>query len=122
MPQPPQAPQQRTIHRWEPLPPKPRDIIIERWLPYKFLSKPEVKVIPAAPYNPQPVEDLIITHIPQPPHIIHQIDKKSRPEDPIAYRQRHGRTLLQQKEIEARLFEELRAQRASEYIVSHSVT
>ena len=123
MPRPPTPPAQRIIHTWKPLPSKPRDIIVERWLPYKFSKPSHFVVEPAPPYKPHPVRNVIITHSPQAACITHLIDKDPRPipNIPETYTRQHGPTLLCEQELMARLFGELSATCANEDIVSHAV-
>lgn len=54
------------IERLPPLPPKPRDIIIERWLPYEILNRKR-KVIVQRAQKPNkehpPPKNIIITYV-----------------------------------------------------------
>lgn len=54
------------IERLPPLPPKPRDIIIERWLPYEIVNQKRKVVVERVQKNnkefPQP-KNVIITFV-----------------------------------------------------------
>jgi hypothetical protein len=119
---PPPPPPRQVIKHICQRPPKPRDIIIERWLPYKFLPPRRFFVERATPPVTPSLHNVNIIHEPQAVNIEHQIEVlPSIQTDPEAYRQQHGNTLLREQELNNRLFATLRAQRADEDIVSHSV-
>ncbi|CAF3748870.1 unnamed protein product [Rotaria sp. Silwood1] len=107
-------------HRYMPAPPLPRDIFIDRWLPHKRSRPSNLRVIPAPPFNPEPVQDEIITHHYAPARVQHEIHKDTqlKPENPYTYEQQPTGTLLEKYELQHTLFDELTRQGAARVIVS----
>ncbi len=121
MPSPPAPPAQRIRHIHNPPPAKPRDIIIERWLPYKRqpLDPHAKKIIHPPPYNPQPLRNVIIQHIHPRPLINRQIQKDNpRREDPEIYKRQYGSTLIHRENLLPTVLNVLFQQHVSEDIVS----
>ncbi len=118
---PPRPPAQRISHIYNPPPAKPRDIIIERWLPYKRqLPDPHAKkIIHPPPYNPQPLRDVIIQHIHPKPLIDHHIQKgKPQREDPEIYQRKYGSSLIHKENLLRTVSDVLSQHHVSEDIVS----
>ncbi|CAF1106585.1 unnamed protein product [Rotaria magnacalcarata] len=64
VPPPKQAPQQIIIHRYADLPPKPRPIVVEQWLPFKPAPKRIIKhSLPReAVQTPQPPHNILVSY------------------------------------------------------------
>ncbi|CAF1414673.1 unnamed protein product [Adineta steineri] len=64
VPPPKQPPQQIIIHRHPDLPPKPRPIVVEQWLPYKPAPKRIIKhsLPPEALQTPPPPHNIIVSY------------------------------------------------------------
>ncbi|CAF5041177.1 unnamed protein product, partial [Rotaria sp. Silwood1] len=105
-------------HKYKPAPSLPRDIYIERWLPHKRSRPSKLHVIPAPPFNPEPVQDEIITHYYAPARVQYEIHKNPQPrqENPYIYEQQHFGTLLDKYKLQQILFNELTQQRAAQLI------
>lgn len=120
---PPAPPRQVIKHICE-YPRKPRDIIIEKWLPYKRSHPRKIIRVPPPPFEPTPRKNLTIIYEAVPSRNIyevicqHHIIKVDNVED---YRQKHGDTLLSRKNLEETVAEELEKEHASQENVSHSV-
>ncbi|CAF1296138.1 unnamed protein product [Rotaria sordida] len=119
LPPPPPPPRQRINHIYGPCPPKPPNIIVERWLPYKRSPPRDYVVIRAPPYNPIPVQNLIIKHTYPAARIEHEIRKYPQPirTNPEYYIQQHGHTLLGEQALQETLFSVLSQQRAGQHIL-----
>jgi hypothetical protein len=96
------------------IPPKPRDIIIERWLPYKFERSKKVYVKRAIPPREPELHNINIIYESQ-VNIKHQIHEHGPiPTDPETYTQQFGDQLLSVKDLYDQLFAELEKQRADD--------
>ncbi len=104
------------------IPPKPRDIIIERWLPYKLVPprSPNVILKRAIPPREPELHNINIIYESQ-VNIKHQIHEHGPIRtDPETYIQQFGDQLLSEKDLYDQLFAELEKQRADDNTVSHS--
>jgi hypothetical protein len=114
------TPPRRVITHICKVPPKPRDIIIERWLPYKIVPPKKFFVKRALPPPEPELHNINIIYEPQ-VNIKHQINKHGPiPTDPVTYVQQFGDQLLSEGDLKAQLSAELEEQRADDNTVSHS--
>jgi hypothetical protein len=98
-------------------PPKPRDIVIERWIPYGAMAKRKTIVQRAEAFKAYPKPQNIIIQYETPQvRVIRQFQRLGvTPEDPQAYVQRYGASLFDAQT----LVQQARAAGVVEDIVSY---
>ncbi len=113
----PVPPRSVIIERIPPDPPKPRDIVIERWIPYGEMAKRKTIVQRAEAFKPYPKpQNIIIQYEPVQVRIVRQFQRLGiTPEDPQAYVQRYGASLFDAQT----LVQQARAAGVVEDIVSY---
>ena len=119
MPRPPVPPRRVIFDIDADAPSKPRDILMERWLPYGPSPRPQVMIKRATNIPQYPtLRNLIIQREPPPVRVIRQFQRLGITQtDPDDYRQRYGGSLLDT----GAFLQEARRLGVVEDIVSHSV-
>lgn len=101
----PVPPRSIVVERFPAAPPRPRDVIIERWLPYsKEPQKRKVITYRAPPPRPYPPpRNTVIVYEPIQANVVRSIQKLGvQPQNPQEYALRYGGTLLDSATLLAR--------------------
>lgn len=95
-----EPPRKLIVEKMAPLPPKPENVIIEKWLPYN--EAPRRVVYEAAPsVTPEPVKNLIVEWQPTEANIKKRINHVFENADPKEYVTKYGASLLRPSDIPA---------------------